>query len=117
MRRSNLRGRRPGRADRRSGTDEKRIRARSAILDKNQTQTAFAFINNRGFGTDELYIRTKTTVGARSAQWPLLVCDGNPDAAYKKVSCAAVSFQGQYGAGMAAVAPLLAVVEKMPERG
>jgi hypothetical protein len=53
-------------------------------LDKNQTQTAFALINNRGFGTDALFIRTKTTVGARSAQWSLLACDGNPDAAYKK---------------------------------
>ncbi|MBI5910995.1 MAG: hypothetical protein HY848_13715 [Betaproteobacteria bacterium] len=28
-----------------------------------------AIINNRGFGTEALFIRTKTTVGARSAQW------------------------------------------------
>jgi hypothetical protein len=45
--------------------DEKRIRAQSAILDKNQTQIAFAFIHNRLFGTDTLFIRTKKTVGAR----------------------------------------------------
>jgi hypothetical protein len=37
---------------------------------------AFAFINNRGFGTDALFIRTKTTVGARSAQWLLSAGDG-----------------------------------------
>jgi len=34
LRRQNLRGRRPVRADRRLGTDEKHIRAQSAILDK-----------------------------------------------------------------------------------
>jgi hypothetical protein len=29
------------------------------------TQGVVAFIHNRGFGTDALFIRTKTTVGAR----------------------------------------------------
>ncbi|HEY5292597.1 MAG TPA: hypothetical protein VIJ43_09820 [Burkholderiales bacterium] len=37
QRRSNLRGRRPVRADRRLRTDEKHIRAQSAILDKTLT--------------------------------------------------------------------------------
>jgi hypothetical protein len=64
-----LRERRPVRADRRSCADKKRIRTRSAILDKNQTQTGFVSINNRVFGTDALFIRTQNTVGARSAQW------------------------------------------------
>jgi hypothetical protein len=36
------------------------------------SQTAFAFIHNRVFGTDALHIRTKNTVGARSAQWSLV---------------------------------------------
>jgi hypothetical protein len=45
--------------------DEKRIRAQSAILDKNQTQTAFAFIHNRVLGTDTLFIRTQKMVGAQ----------------------------------------------------
>jgi hypothetical protein len=63
--RSSLRGRRPVRTDHRSRADEKRIRAQSAILDKTRTQTAFAFINNRVFGTDTLFIRTKNRVGAR----------------------------------------------------
>jgi len=49
--------------------DEKHIRAQSAILDKSQTQTRFAFISNPVFGTDSLFIRTKNRVGARSAQW------------------------------------------------
>jgi hypothetical protein len=63
-----LRGRRPVRADRRLRADEKRIRAQSTILYKNPPQTAFAFIPNRVFCTDALYIRTKNRVGARSAQ-------------------------------------------------
>jgi len=32
------------------------------------TQSAFSFIHNRVFGADVLFIRTKNTVGARSAQ-------------------------------------------------
>jgi hypothetical protein len=40
-------------------------------LEKNQTLAAFAFIRNRGFGAEALFIRTKSTVGARSAQWLL----------------------------------------------
>jgi hypothetical protein len=30
---------------------------------------AIAFLHNRVFGTDTLFIRTKDTVGAQSAQW------------------------------------------------
>jgi len=33
------------------------------------TQTVLAFIHNRVFCTDVLFIRTENTVGARSAQW------------------------------------------------
>jgi hypothetical protein len=46
------------------------VRAQSTILQKKSSQTAFAFIHNRVFGTDALHIRAKNTVGARSAQWP-----------------------------------------------
>ena len=63
-RRSNLRGRRPVRADRRLRADEKRIRAQSAILYRTP-RTAFAFIQNRVFRTDVLFIRPENTVGAR----------------------------------------------------
>jgi len=35
---------------------------------KHVSQTVVAFIHNRVFGTDEKHIRTKNTVGARSAQ-------------------------------------------------
>jgi hypothetical protein len=52
--------------------DEKHIRTQSAILYKNQT--AFAFIHNRVFGTDTLFIRTKNMVGARERA---MACD-NP---------------------------------------
>ena len=54
--RSNLRGRRPVRADRRWRTDEKHIRAPSAILGKSKPRLSL------------LFIRTKNTVGAHSAQ-------------------------------------------------
>jgi hypothetical protein len=40
---------------------------------------ALAFINNRGFGTDALFIRTKTTVRAQSAQSPPQAGKGNRD--------------------------------------
>jgi hypothetical protein len=62
-----LRGREAVRADRRLRTDEKHIRAQSAILDKT-TQAVPAFIHNRVFCTDALFIRTENAVGARSAQ-------------------------------------------------
>jgi hypothetical protein len=68
LRRSNLRGRRPVRADRRLGTDEKRIRTQSTISYKGNPQGAFAFIHNCVFYTDALFIRIENTVGARSAQ-------------------------------------------------
>jgi hypothetical protein len=38
-----------------------------------QPQAVIAFIHNRGFGADALFIRTKTTVGARSAQWRVTI--------------------------------------------
>jgi len=71
LRRQNLRGRRPVRADRRLRTDENHIRAQSAILGKIPAQS-LVFIQNRVFDTDALFIRIKNTVGARSAQCPLL---------------------------------------------
>jgi hypothetical protein len=37
-------------------------------LVQKQPQDAVAFINNRGFGTSSLFIRSNTTVGAQSAQ-------------------------------------------------
>jgi hypothetical protein len=70
--RPHLRGRRPVRADRRLHADKKRIRAQSTILDKSLPHATFVFIHNRVFGTDTPFIRTKNTVGARSAQWSLL---------------------------------------------
>jgi len=63
-----LRGREAVRADRRLRADEKHIRTQSAILYKNNPQAVVAFNRNRVFGTDMLFIRTKNTVGARSAQ-------------------------------------------------
>jgi hypothetical protein len=65
---SSLRGRRPVRADRRLGADKKRIRTQSTILYESNPQTAVAFIPNRVFCADALFIRTENTVGARSAQ-------------------------------------------------
>jgi hypothetical protein len=58
--------------------DEKRIRAQSTILEK--AKTDFAFLRNRVSGTDTLFIRTRNTVGARSAQWPHLAFAGIRDA-------------------------------------
>jgi len=52
--------------------DEKRIRAQSRILCKSKPKPVLFFIHNRVFGTDTLFIRTKNTVGAQSAQWSLL---------------------------------------------
>jgi hypothetical protein len=68
LRLSILRGRRPVRADRRLRADEKHIRAQSTILYKGNPQAVVAFIHNRVFCTDALFIRTENTVGARSAQ-------------------------------------------------
>jgi len=72
LRLSSLRGRRPVRADPRLGTDEKRIRAQSRISYKGKPQTFVVFIHNRVFGTDALYIRTKSTVGARERATALI---------------------------------------------
>jgi len=68
LRRSILRGRRPVRADRRLGTDEKRIRAQSTISYRSNPQADVVFVHNRVFCADALFIRTENTVGARSAQ-------------------------------------------------
>jgi len=54
--------------------DDEAVRAQSAIL--NQPQTAIGFIHNRVFGADTLFIRTKNSVGAQNAQWPLGHIDG-----------------------------------------
>ncbi|MHB8667853.1 MAG: hypothetical protein ACYC7B_10120 [Burkholderiales bacterium] len=68
LRLSILRGRCPVRADRRLRANEKRIRAQSTISYKEPPQTVAAFIHNRVFCADALFIRTENTVGARSAQ-------------------------------------------------
>jgi len=65
-------------------TDEKHIRAQSTILDKTHPKPVVAFFHNRVFGTDTLFIRTKNTVGARSAQSPLLKNAGSCNAAYAR---------------------------------
>jgi hypothetical protein len=36
--------------------------------EKHREESAFAFINNRFFGADVLFIRTEKTVGAQGAQ-------------------------------------------------
>jgi hypothetical protein len=61
-----LRGREAVRAVRRLRTDERHIRAQSAILYK--PCTAFGVNQNRVLCTDVPFIRTQNTVGARSAQ-------------------------------------------------
>jgi len=48
--------------------DEKHIRTQSTILWKTNPQAVFAFINNRVFHADALFIRMENAVGARSAQ-------------------------------------------------
>jgi len=47
---------------------QEHIELRLSILYKEPSQTASAFVHSRVFGTDALFIRTKNTVGARSAQ-------------------------------------------------
>jgi len=61
-----LRGRKTVRADRRLGADEKHIRAQSAILGK--TPTLRSVLTITVFLVRMVFIRTKNTVGARSAQ-------------------------------------------------
>jgi hypothetical protein len=53
--------------DRRLRADERHIRTQSTILEKTPA-LSLVFIHNRVFGTDALLIRTKNSVGARSAQ-------------------------------------------------
>jgi hypothetical protein len=62
-----LRGRRPVRADHRSGTDEKRIRAQSTIFYKSHPKPAL-FLPITVFSGRMFSIRPEKTVGARSAQ-------------------------------------------------
>jgi hypothetical protein len=50
-------------------TDEKHIRTQSAILYKNKPKPSLLLSITVLFGADALFIRTKNTVGARSAQW------------------------------------------------
>jgi hypothetical protein len=44
------------------------VEQQRSFSDKNQPQTAVAFIHNRVFRADALFIRTENTVGARCAQ-------------------------------------------------
>src|SRR5450759_409151 len=62
-----LRGRKTVRADRRLRTDEKHIRAQSAILYENHPKPPW-FLLITVFLVRMFFIRTKNTVGARSAQ-------------------------------------------------
>jgi hypothetical protein len=62
-----LRGRKTVRADRRLRTDEKAIRAQSAILDKSNPMTSL-LLSITVFSVRMVFIRTENTVGARSAQ-------------------------------------------------
>jgi len=70
-----LRGREAVRADHRLRTDDEPIRTQSAILYKSKPKPLSLL-----FITVHLvrmaFIRTKCTVGARSAQWLLKACDG-----------------------------------------
>jgi hypothetical protein len=63
-----LRGRRPVRADHRLRTDEKHIRAPSAIWYKTNPQAVLVFNHNRVFLCGWFLSAQKNTVGARSAQ-------------------------------------------------
>ena len=69
LHRQSLRGRRPVRADHRLRTDEKRVRAQSAILIKTP-KASLGLSITVFFRTDGFFIRTENTVGAQSAQWP-----------------------------------------------
>jgi hypothetical protein len=62
-----LRGRKSVRADRRLRTDDEPIRTQSAILDKNNP-TLVLFFSITVFPVRIVFIRTRNTVGARSAQ-------------------------------------------------
>jgi hypothetical protein len=61
-----LRGRKAVRADRRLRTDEKAIRAQSAILYESPMPSLFLTIT--AFSVRMIFIRTENAVGARSAQ-------------------------------------------------
>jgi len=63
-----LRGRRPVRADRRFRADEKHIRTQSAILYKTNSKPLL-LLSITVFLVRMVFIRTKNTVGARSAQF------------------------------------------------
>jgi hypothetical protein len=62
-----LRGRKTVRADRRLRTDDEPIRTQSAILYKNNPKP-FLLLTITVFLVRMVFIRTKNTVGARSAQ-------------------------------------------------
>jgi hypothetical protein len=62
------------RADRRLRTDEKHVRAQSAILDKNNPKPLLP-LSITVFLVRMVFIRTKNTVGARERASPLLACD------------------------------------------
>jgi len=65
-----LRGRETVRADHRLRTDDEPIRTQSAILYKNNPKPSL-LLTITVFLVRMVSIRTKNTVGARSAQWPL----------------------------------------------
>jgi len=69
-----LRGRKTVRADRRLRTDEKTIRAQSAIL--NETPTLSLFLTVTAFSVRMFFIRTEKAVGARERATPNVTCDG-----------------------------------------
>jgi hypothetical protein len=58
----------------------KAVRAQSAILHEKNLKPLLSLSHNRDFGTDALFIRTKITVGARSAQCLLLARDSSQNA-------------------------------------
>jgi hypothetical protein len=72
LQRSGLRGRRPVRADHRLRTDEKHVRAQSAILYKSNP-TPYLFLNTTAFPGRMAFIRAENTVRARSAQWTMAI--------------------------------------------
>jgi len=67
LQRSNLRGRRPVRADPRLRTDEKHIRAQSRISDKGKPKLSLLLFIT-AFSVRMVFIRTENMVDARSAQ-------------------------------------------------
>jgi hypothetical protein len=63
-----VRGRKTVRADHQLRADEKTIRAQSTILYESNPKSSLLLSITVFFGTDVPLIRTKNTVGARSAQ-------------------------------------------------